>query len=179
MVDTLDVFQKAHYGDAVRPNLFYVYVNFPSFIINSGGAFSNREQSKWLVQSASLPGRSIGIMEIPFRGLKTKYAGNTIYPDWAASFLQDVNFQLNNAFEGWLEYIESPVAGIRANDLTYKTSVEIIQLDGRQNVIKNYVLIGAFPNDKADIPLSQDANDEPQIFEITFSYDYYVTSVSL
>jgi len=78
-----------------------------------------------------------------------------------------------------LEYIESAVAGVRANDLSYKTSVEIYQLDGRQNVIKNYILIGAFPNDKADIPLSQDANDEAHIFEITFSYDYYITSVSL
>jgi hypothetical protein len=175
-IDTLEIFQKKFYPDAVRSNLFYIYINFPTFILNSSDA---RTKTKWLVQAASLPGRSLGVIEVPFRGVKSKYAGNSIYADWSATFLQDPSFTITNAMEAWMEYIESIPAGIRAVDISYKSTIEIVQLDGRQNAIKNYVLIGAFPSDKPDVSLAQDENDSVQMADFTLSYDYFITSVSL
>jgi len=173
-LDTLSQF-KGKYLDVVRPNLFYVNVAFPT-VMTIGTASS---RVKWLVQSATLPGRTMGVIEVPFRGVKAKYAGNSVYADYNMTFLQDTNFTLNNAFEGWMEYIESIPAGIRAIDSSYKTLTEVVQLDGRQNAIKNYLMVGSFASDKADNPLGQDANDEASTFDITLTYDYWVSSVSL
>lgn len=175
-IDTLDIFQKKHFTDAVRSNLFYIYINFPPFILNSSDA---RIKSKWLVQAASLPGRSTGVIEIPFRGVKTKYPGNSIYSDWSVTFLQDPNFILKKAFEGLMEYQESIPAGVRGVDISTKFNCEVVQLDGRQNAIKNYVLMGCILADMSDISLAQDENDSAQTFDVTLSYDYFITAVAL
>lgn len=175
-LQTLNEFEMKYYPDAVRPNLFYVKINFPSDVITAADL---SEKSRWLVQSASLPGRTAGVIEVPFRGAKLKYSGNTVYGDWVATFLQDPSFQLGNAIDLWMEYIESFPVGIRAVDVSYKTTVEICQQDGRQNIIKKYILIGAFPSDKSEVPVGHEENDMVETFDVTWSFDYFLTSLNI
>lgn len=154
-------------GGGSRPNRFEVVVNFPAF---AGGAEEIR-QTAFLVQSTSIPGSTLGAIEQSFRGRPLKLAGDRTFEDWSATFINDTDFALHDAFERWHNGINAynSNTGFLAPD-EYMATVSVFQLDNQDNRIKEKTLKLAWPSNIGSIELAQDSNDVLETFEVTFQY---------
>lgn len=154
-------------GGGARANRFEVLVEFPAF---AGGAEEIRK-TPFLVSSTSLPGSTLGVIERPFRGRVLKLAGDRTFEEWTATFVNDTDFGLRDAFELWHNAINAYNSNTGISDPDeYMATVTVYQLDSKDNRIKEYVLRMAFPNIIAPIELGQDSNDAIEEFEVTFQF---------
>jgi len=154
-------------GGGARSNRFEVLVEFPAF---AGGAEAIRK-TPFLVSSTSLPGSTLGTIERPFRGRSLKLAGDRVFDEWTASFVNDTDFALRDAFELWQNAINgyNSNTGVTSPD-EYMAVVSVYQLNSRDERIKEYVLKMAYPSNISPIELGQDQNDAIEEFEVTFQY---------
>ena len=152
-----------------RPNLFNVTINTPS-----GIAIPNHQI---LCKSGAVPGLTIGVIEVPYKGRRIKLPGDRTFAEWTATFVADQAHTLRAGFEAWM-------SGIAGNDFgsnafrtlsgDYKTSVVVDHLKDDGSVVKSYTLREAFPTDVSQIDLSYDSTDAIEEFTVTFQYSYFV-----
>jgi len=167
MGSTISEFKAALTGGGARSNRFEVLVEFPAF---AGGSEDTRK-TPFLVSSTSLPASTLGTIERPFRGRALKLAGDRTFDEWTASFVNDTDFALRDAFERW----QNAINGYNSNTgLTspedYMTTVSVYQLDSQDNRIKEYILKMAYPSNVGAIELGQDTNDSIEEFEVSFQF---------
>lgn len=164
---SISQFLGALRGGGARPNRFEVQVSFPAF---AGGAEDIR-QTAFLVQSSSLPGSTLGTITQGFRGRQLKLPGDRTFDTWEATFLNDTDFALRDAFERWHNGINSyrTNQGLTSPD-EYLATVSVFQLDAQDNRIKEYTMRYAWPSVIAPIDLAMDSNDAIETFSVTFEY---------
>jgi len=159
----------------VNPNRFRAKINFPSFLESNDAS----DLSEFMIQSTSVPSVDIGVIEIPIHGgEKLKVAGDKTYADWTATLICDVDFVLYKNFMKWSEYLKSTIAGTKAADFTYKVAIELTQLDGANQPIQTWSLIGAFPISIGELTMSTEDTDSYSTFDVTLSYDFMVTNLT-
>lgn len=66
---------RAHFVNAAREYLFFVYLNFPS------GIGSTSINPRYLVRSTSFPGRSVGSIDVPWQGYNYSLGGKSTVED--------------------------------------------------------------------------------------------------
>lgn len=164
---SISEFLGALKGGGARPNRFEIQINFPAFAAGS----EEIRQTAFLVQSTSLPGSTLGTIVQGFRGRQLKLPGDRTFDSWEATFLNDTDFALRDAFERWHNGINSykTNTGLTAAD-EYFATVAVYQLDAQDNRIKEYVLRMAWPSVIAPIDLAMDSNDTIETFSVTFEY---------
>ena len=168
---------KLQYGGA-RPNLYRVIVSFPSDVADVVEEFT------FMCRSASLPGMTVGQVQVPYFGRMIKFSGDRTFDDWSVRVINDEDFVVRNAFEAWqnrlamLDYstpaIENALA-VGGHEFLY-VDIEVTQLakDGHAE-LKKYNLKKAWPVAIGPIELAYDANDQIEEFDVTFAYDYFTT----
>jgi hypothetical protein len=169
----LDDFKAKLKGGGARPNLFKVNIPFP---IATGG---NSELTSFMVKGASLPSSVIGPIEVPFRGRKLKIAGDRTFEPWTITVINDVNMEVRNAFERWMDLINRNASNTSAyvgnNALNYYSNMLVHQLDRDDKITKTYEIIGAFPTNVASIDLNSETNDTVEEFTVEISYQYWTS----
>jgi len=161
--------QREKMSSLIRPNRFNAKIFFPPFL---DGTIAT-DLSTFMIEATVIPSSEMGIIEVPLAGgSKLKLAGDETFPDWSVTIKASADMPIYRAFTRWREFIKSPVAGTRANDLTYKSIVEIGLLDGVNEVVHLTELIGAFPVSVGELSLSREENDTYLRFDVTFAYDY-------
>jgi hypothetical protein len=153
-------------GGGARPNRFEVLIEFPAF---AAGA-STIQKTPFLVNSSQLPGSTLGVIEHPFRGRQVKLAGDRIYDEWEATFVNDTDFDIRNAFERWHNGINTYRSNFGTVPESYMSTVTAYQLDQQDRRIKTYSMLYAWPSVVAPIEVSQDTNDVLELFSVTFAY---------
>lgn len=153
-------------GGGARPNRFEVVVEFPAFAATQ----EEIRKTAFLVQSANLPGSTLGTTEVQFRGRSLKLAGDRTFEDWTSTFYNDTDFALRNAFEAWQNGINQYNSNTGTIPDEYMSTVSVYQLDNQDNRIKEYVLLYAWPTNVDPIELAQSSNDEVEQFSVTFAY---------
>jgi len=167
-----DFKQKLKFGGA-RPNLFEVDVTFPGY---SGG---NTETTNFMCRAAQLPGSTVGVIPVPFRGRQVKVAGDRTFEPWTITCFNDHDFVVRNGFEKWMDGINQHQAGTGfINPLIYATQMKVYQLNRVGARIKEYTLVGCFPSLVAPIELSYDANDQIEEFQVTIEFDYWTSNTT-
>ena len=126
-MNTIDQFRSQI--SPVRPNMFEVSIIFPPFLQGMRAT----EQVKWHVQSTVIPSGNTGEAIANFKGSSLKLAGDNTYADWTVTFLNNADFEIYKAVQRWREFCRSDLVGTRANDLSYKTTSTVEQLDGAQS----------------------------------------------
>lgn len=156
---------RAQVVNGARPNQFKVYL----------GDRVDNEASSFLVTAASLPGQTIGTASIFYRGREVKLAGDKVFAPWTTTIINDSSMAIRAAIEEWMTEIEDNATKVGAvEDLTeYATDIEVFQLDKNGEEIRAYKLIGAWPTDISEIPLSFDANDQISSFSCTWNYQHF------
>lgn len=166
------------YGGA-RPNHYEVIVTFPEYV---PGADTAGNQFRFRCKAASMPGMTVNPIEVPYFGRQIKIAGDRIFEEWNATIINDEDYTIRNAFESWqngiaqIDYDTNTARSINALGINdYVADVTIKQYAKAGIVTKQYQLKNAWPNVVGPIELSWETNDTVEEFDITFSYDYFIT----
>jgi len=160
-------------GDGARPNLFQVTLTFPT-IANSQVA---GQRLSFLAKTSQLPGSTVGTATAFYFGREVKFAGNRTFPDWSITVINDEDFNIRNAFETWMNAINSHSTNIRNpaafNQLGYTVDATVTQFSKIGAPIKSYKFIGMFPTDVSPIELDWGSNDTIEEFGVTFAYQHW------
>ena len=160
-------------GDGARPNLFQVSLTFPA-IANSPVA---GQRLSFLAKTAQLPGSTVGIAPLFYFGRELKFAGNRSFPDWSITIINDEDFNVRNAFETWMDALNSHSLIVRNpaafNQLLYTADAKVTQFSKTGLPLKTYNFVGLFPTDVSPIELDWGSNDSIEEFSVTLAYQFW------
>jgi len=122
--------------------------NFRVLSINTGGASTVTfdENDLVYVKTASLPGRNIQNIPVPYMGLKFNVPGSVDYPgsdSYEMTFYADANSQIRQKFEQWSTDIFDD-SNSTGNYFSPKQTaiIDLVQLDNQLNSVAQYQLVG-------------------------------------
>tara|TARA_B100001057_G_C22419611_1_gene783009 strand:- start:32 stop:688 length:657 start_codon:yes stop_codon:yes gene_type:complete len=186
----LQAFKRTLSGGGARPNIFEVSI--PSFPANVQTQVKWTESNlnddlRFLCKAAQLPASTIAEIPVPFRGRILKVAGDRTFEPWTITIINDENFKLRSAFEGWMNQMNdvSHATGL-TDPFAYTTNAYVSQLgrgatkestsqpinggnkDSVQQVLRSYRFQGIFPTEVSAIDLSYDSTDTIEEFTVTF-----------
>ena len=173
MAFSVNEFRSQMQGDGARPNLFQVSMPFPAFAL-PGNA---QTKMSFMCKTAQLPGSSIGVVPVQYFGRELKFAGNRTFVDWTITVINDEDFVTRNAFERWLNGINSHSLNVRtpaaAAPAGYTVDAEVDQYGKAGNIIKKYKFLGMFPSDISPIDVDWGSNDTIEEYTVTLSYQWW------
>lgn len=173
---------KNRVKDVARPNRFWVSMDLQlNTALLDGFADNNEPLPTWdgkfefLAKTASLPGRTVGNIELNWQGMKYNIAGDPTFDDITFTFINSYEFDLRSFFEGWINGIAQMETNERSQPGAYKTdSITMSQLGRTQNdILAVYSLNGAYPTTLAAVDLSMDNNDQVEEISVTFKFDTF------
>jgi hypothetical protein len=158
-----------------RPALFDVIIKMPTDI----GDFAETKINL-TCRAAQLPAATVGSIDIGYFGRMIKVAGDRTFADWTITVMNDEDFVARAAFEAWSNYINQLQNNTRLADsseiATYKTDLEVRQYSKSGNMLRKYIVSGAFPTTVDAIDLNWETQNQIETFGVTFSYDYWYPS---
>lgn len=173
MAFNVNEFRSQMQGDGARPNLFEVSMPFPAFAL-PGNA---QTKMSFMCKTAQLPGSTVGVVPVQYFGRELKFAGNRTFADWTVSVINDEDFVIRNAFERWMNGVNSHAGNLRnaaaATSLGYTVDSEVRQYGKQGDVLKRYKFIGVFPTDVSPIDVDWGSNDAIEEFTVTLSYQWW------
>ena len=175
--NTIYQFKSQLIGGGARPNLFEVELTTLPDAVQGWEA----EKFRYLCKAASLPASNIANVDVPFRGRIFKVAGDRTFEPWTVTVINDEDFIIRNAFEGWMDQISKLSNNLGATEPnSYMTDATVYQL-GRgsvknsrdsagevNSVLKEYKFIDIFPTAISAIDLSYDTGDAIEEFTVDF-----------
>lgn len=184
MTMRIDDFKTALVQGGARPNLFRVNMNFPNLTVAGAantpfGSGDAEPLSSFMIKAAQIPGRNIGIIPVYFRGRTLKVTGDTTYDEWQIMVTNDNNFAVRNAFERWQEAINGGVENVSQYGAdasrfdTYTADCEVEQLGRNGEVIKRYIIKGAWPTTVDPIDLSYENQDAIEDFGVMMAFQWW------
>jgi hypothetical protein len=173
MAFSVNEFRSQMTGDGARPNLFEVSMPFPGF------ASPANAQTKltFMCKTAQLPGSTVGVVPVNYFGRELKFVGNRTFADWTISVINDEDFIVRNAFERWMNGINSHNFNVRnplaLAPLGYSVDAEVSQFGKQGNTLKKYRFIGVYPTDITPIDVDWGSNDTIEEFSVTLTYQWW------
>ncbi len=173
MAFNVNQFRSQMTGDGARPNLFEVTLPFPAFSLPG----TAQQKLTFMCRSAQLPGSTVGVVPVNYFGRELKFVGNRTFADWTINVINDEDFIVRNAFERWMNGINSHSLNVRTPaaqaPLSYTVDGEVRQYGKAGDVLKKYKFIGLFPTDLAPIEVDWGSNDAIEEFTVTLSYQWW------
>jgi hypothetical protein len=173
MAFNVNEFRAKMQGDGARPNLFEVSMPFPAF------AQPANAQTKltFMCKTAQMPGSTLGVVPVQYFGRELKFVGNRTFQDWTITIINDEDFVVRNAFERWMNGINSHTFNVRSplalTTTSYSVDGEVKQFGKTGNTLKKYKFVGLFPTDVAPIDVDWGSNDTIEEFTVTLSYQWW------
>ena len=161
-------------GGGARPNLFEVVMPFPA-IANPGDAST---KMTFTCKGASLPGSTLGTIEVPYQGRVIKLAGDRTFEEWTTTVFNDEDYSVYNAIETWMNAINSHEENIRSSGnapIAYQSTADVIHRGKDGAAIKTVKIVNMWPSVVSPIDLAWDSNDTIEEFTCTWQYDYWVS----
>ena len=164
----VDDFKSKLKGGGARPNLFKATINFP---VDAGG---DVEVTSFLCEAAQLPGSTMGLITVPFRGRQLKIAGDRTFEPWTVTIINDTDFIIRDSMERWMNGMNAHSANTGlTNPVDYEADLVVDQLDKDGSTIKSYNFRGCFPTAVSPIDLSYGLENEIERFSVEFQVQYW------
>jgi len=171
----VDDFKSKLVGGGARSNLFKVEMGFPAGI--AGAAES--EVGGFLIKAAQLPASVITPITVPFRGRQLQIAGDRTFEPWTVTILNDTNFLLRDAFEKWMNYINSHNANTgEVTPSNYFADASVYQLDKDGSEVKAYTFRGMWPTNIGAIDVSFDNENAIEEFTVELQVQYWESNTT-
>jgi hypothetical protein len=154
---------KANFKGGYRPNKFKVIIPVLG------------QKLEFVCKGAQIPGRTMGLVEAKYLGLTIKYKGDPTFEEWSITSMIDVDFAVYNNIDAWMIAMDN-IAGETGNiaDLAqYKQTAVLQVLDGNDNVIQAYTLVGLFPTALQPVDVNWETVDTIAEVTCSFAYDYH------
>jgi len=157
-----------------RPSHFEVRMTIPGAGTGDGAA---SQELTFMAKAAQIPGMTLGVVQVPYFGVKVKVHGDRTWPEWTINIINDEDYLVRKAMERWSHRINTVRKNtvfnpFSANPATYKTDAYVYKYGQAGNLLRTYKLIGAWPTVVAPIDLSWDATDAIVEFPVTFAFDW-------
>jgi hypothetical protein len=150
-----------------------VTLPFPAFSL-PGNA---QTKTTFMCKTAQLPGSTLGVVPVQYFGRELKFVGNRTFADWTVTIINDEDFVVRNAFERWMNGINSHNLNVRnpvaSTPLGYSVDSEVTQFGKAGNTIKKYRFVGMFPSDITPIDVDWSSNDTIEEFSVTLTYQFW------
>lgn len=167
----VDRFKAELTNGGARPNQFAVQLTFPNYVTSRGAA---NQKAPFLITASELPGQTIGVTPVYYRGRLIKMAGDREFGPFTCTVLNDSGFTIRTALEQWMNGIENRTNKTGAIEPSrYQMDMFISQLDRNGTILKQYKMKGAFPTDISAVPLDFGTNDQISSFSVTFQYQTF------
>lgn len=186
---SIDTFKSKLVGGGARPNLFECVINFPDFIDSNTERDTNL---RFMIKAAALPASTVNVIDVPFRGRNLKVAGDRTFDPWTITVINDVDFNIRNAFEQWMNTMNrhDDNAGV-ITPAAYQREMEVYQLSrGEINTggatgaklpstsdnmptLKAYKFYGCFPTAISAIDLSYESADTIEEFTVDLQVHWW------
>ena len=143
-------------GGGARSNLFEVVLSFPDI---APADVTVLDKSRFLVESAALPGSIITPLDVAFRGRTLKVAGDRTFESWTITVINDTDFSIRSAFENWMNKINrlSDNTGV-TNPALYHADAFVYQLDRDGSTLRAYHFYDIFPTNISAIQLAYETD---------------------
>jgi hypothetical protein len=166
----VDDFKAQLIGGGARPNLYRCTMTNPGV-----GAGVPVELASFMCKGAQLPASTVANIDVPFRGRQIKIAGDRTFENWTATIFNEGSFAVRDSFERWMNALNGHISGVQesTNPADYQAQILVEQLDRQEEVLKEYVIEGAFPVNVSAIDLAYDSNDAIEEFTVEFAYQYW------
>ena len=161
-------------GGGARSNLFQVEIPLPAIAGPDAAAAS--QKLTFTCRASNLPGATLTPVPVTYFGREIKLAGNRTFEDWQVTIINDEDFLVYDALNGWMNSINSHEGNIRTsgpNPLSYQASADVVHFGKQGDEIKRIKLVNLWPLNVAQIPLSWDQTDSLEEFEVTWAFDYW------
>lgn len=179
MAFNINDFRSQMVLDGARYNLFECSLTFPGGVTNNGTS----EKFTFMCHSGQIPGSTVNPIPVNYFGRELKFAGNRTFPEWTVTIWNDEDFQLRNAFENWMNGLNSHRGNLRSTSLAspslYQQDGYVTQYGKSGNKLKKYKFVGMFPIDVSAIDLDWGSNDAIQEYAVTFAYQWWETEEGL
>jgi len=188
-------------GGGARPNLFEVSIPaFPGAATNFWSAATAEtpdpkadnptseanENFRFLCKAAQLPASTVASVPVAFRGRELKVAGERTFDPWTVTIINDEDFSLRTAFEGWMNKLSklNDATGV-TSPTSYMTDAYVHQLGrgaekfaatntGKESaVLRTYKFYSIFPTNVSAIELSYDTTNTVEEFTVEFQVQYF------
>jgi hypothetical protein len=173
MAFNVNQFRSQMTGDGARPNLFEVSLPFPNFAAPG----TAQQKTTFMCRSAQLPGSTLGIVPVNYFGRELKFVGNRTFVDWTINVINDEDFVIRNAFERWMNGINSHNLNVRNPAALapsgYSVDGSVTQFGKKGDTLKKYNFIGLFPTDLSPIDVDWSNNDAIEEFTVTLTYQWW------
>ena len=159
---TINQFKANLIGAGPRNNRFEV------FIPRSG------TKIQFLCKTAALPGQVIEPMEIKYKVLTVKLAGDRTFENWTVGIYNDTEFSVRNEIEAWMEDIvpkDSSVGPVGYEYMVDRATVS--QLGRDDSVIATYEFFNMWPTNLGAIELDTEGGDAIETFDVEFCYSHF------
>ena len=174
---TISQFKCQLIGGGARPNLFEVELT----TLPAGIAWPS-DNFRYMCKAAQLPASVLANIDIPFRGLIFKVAGDRTIEPWSITVINDEDFRIRKAMEEWVDRIAKLENNLGATDPSaYMVNAKVFQLGrgatvssstnagDRNAVLREYEFIDIFPTSVSSIDLSYDSSDTIEEFVVDFA----------
>lgn len=173
MANTIHNFASA-LRESARPNQFSVEISFPNFVSR---AVDHVRDATYLVKSATIPEVTIEDITLMYRGRQYHEAGEKTFQPWTCTIYNSANFAIRAALEEWANSIQDSITiGGNTNPTQYKGGITVKHLNRNGEVLREYLLVGAYPTSIGQIQLDYESGNQVETFDVTFTYDYFVSA---
>ena len=153
---------KAAFVHGVRPNLYKMEI------------FGLPEKLQYLCKASQLPGKEIGVIEVPYLNQKAKFGGDATFEPLTVTIMLDNDFSVRNEIESWMENIRANDTPVGDDPAIYRQTGSIIQLDNSNSEIAQYDFIGLWPSSLSPLDMAFETNDTIAEYTVTFQYDHWL-----
>ena len=164
----VDDFKSKLRDGGARPNLFKATINFPAY------AQGDVEITSFLCSAAQLPGSTMGVIPVFFRGRQIKLAGDRTFDTWSPTIINDTDFAVRNSMERWMNGMNNHRQNTGLTNVNdYSADLIVEQLDKDGSTLKTYNFRGCFPTSISPIDLAYTTQDEIETFTVEFQVQYW------
>ena len=156
--------------------------NYQFRVLRMGNWIADKDQLLYIT-TATMPGRSITPIPVPFMGLAFQVPGAATYNQnagWAVTFRCDEKLQVRNILESWSFGVFNDVSSKGSNipDNTEAHQIELLSVDNLGNQVKAITLYGAWVVNVGDMSYDLTGNGQVVNIQTTLAYQYWRTSKS-
>lgn len=129
-----------------------------------------------LVDSVSLPIKTLEEVDASFMGQPIKLAGMLSYPTWTVNVRVDDDYEVYKKFRAWSELVVGTETNIASFPSQYKSNLNFYQLDGAGNRLVSYQLFGAWVSSVGEESLDY-GNRGISILPVGFEFDFFLQKI--
>ena len=167
----LDFYKVAQTKDFARNYQFRVLD-----VSNKGAPIFTEDQLVYAT-SASIPGKRIKPVNVPYSGFNFNIPGPVEYnltTGYQIAFYLDAQSSARIAMENWIQETFDESLSTGDQTLHNDSTITLAQLDGEFEVIRTYKLFGVFPTEAPDVAYTINANDGNVVtFNANFAYQFF------